>query len=44
MNKQTRLITQEEYELILKTLRNGYEHSGVIRKPNEKVKQQTKTK
>lgn len=37
MNKQTRLITQEEYELILKTLRNGYEHNGVVRKPNEKL-------
>ena len=37
MNKECRLVTQEEFELIVKTLCDGYIDDGIIRKKNEQM-------
>jgi len=37
MNKETRAITQEEFELITKTIAEGYCHNGVEHRPNLKI-------
>lgn len=37
MNKETRVITQEEFELIINTIMEGYESNGVVHRPNPKL-------
>ena len=37
MNKECRLVNQDEFELIIKTLANGYVDNGIVRKRNEQM-------
>lgn len=37
MNKKTRAIDKEEFELIISTIRNGFEHDNEVFKPNNRL-------
>lgn len=37
LNKKTRALSTEEFELIIKTMKNGFTHNGVECKPNNRI-------
>ena len=37
MNKKTRPLDKEEYEKFIETIMYGFEHNGVITRPNPRI-------